>query len=99
MKHFIITAHANTRMAQRGLSTADAEMIINFGTEVEDGYIFLGKNCDNLESELAVALNRVRKLRGKRVVLDGGHLITAYHAAKTTTRRLLNLVEERQKEV
>ena len=77
----------------------DAEMILKFGTEVDDGFIFLGKNCDDLESELKAAIQQVRHLRGKRIVLDDGHLVTAYHATKTTTRKLLHRSEERQQEI
>jgi len=97
MKRFDITRHATVRLAQRGLSMADAEMIVKFGTEVEDGFIFLGKNCADLEGELKAALQQVRHLRGKRVVLEDGHLVTAYHATRKTTHKLLNLSEERQR--
>jgi len=78
---------------------ADTELIVNFGTAVDDGYIFLGKNCDEVESELKAAMQRVRHLRGKRVVLKEGNLVTAYHATRKTTRKLLNRGEERQQEI
>lgn len=99
MKHIDFTRHASMRLAQRSLSKADAEMIVNFGTEVEGGYILLEKNCDDLESELMARLQQVRHLRGKRVVLKGSHLVTAYHPTKSTTRRLLKFSEERQQEI
>lgn len=96
MKHFDISKHAFMRLAQRGLSVSDSEMIVKFGAEVDDGFILLAKNCSELETELRAALQQVRRLRGKRIVLKDGHLITAYHAAKSTTRKLLQRSEESQ---
>lgn len=99
MEHFEITKHANLRFAQRAISVSDAEMIIDFGTEVDDGYIFLNQNCDALESELKAAIQRVRKLRGKRVVVGNGQIITAYRATASTIRKLLRFREKRQQEI
>lgn len=99
MIQLTFSRHASTRLAQRGVSSTDAELIVMYGTEVEGGYIFLEKNCDDLEHELKAALQQVRHLRGKRVVFENGRLVTAYHATKTTTRRLLKFSEERQQEI
>ena len=99
MEHFEITKHANLRFAQRAISISDAEMIIGFGTEVDDGYIFLNQNCDALESELKAAIQRVRKLRGQRIVIGNGQVITAYRATVATTRKLIRHCEKRQQEI
>lgn len=99
MEHFEITKHANLRFAQRAISICDVEMIIGFGTEVDDGYIFLNQNCEALESELKAALQRVRKLRGKRIAVGNGQIITAYRATASTTRKLLRFSEKRQQEI
>lgn len=91
--------HALTRLAQRGVTTGDAELIVRYGTEVEGGYIFLEKNCADLERELNAAPQKARRLCGKRVVMESGHMITAYHATKSTAQRLLKSSEERQQEI
>lgn len=96
MEHLHITKHASLRFAQRSISISDAEMIMGFGTEVDDGYIFLNQNCDALESELKAAIQRVRKLRGKRIVVGNGQLITAYRATAATARKLLKFGAKRQ---
>ena len=62
---FTMTDHAAIRMAQRGMSLADADLAALIGTEVDDGYLVLAKNCQKLESELKALLNRVRKTPGK----------------------------------
>lgn len=99
MIELTISRHASTRLAKRGVTSGDAELIIKFGTEVEGGYIFLEKNYNDLERELKASLQKVRHLRGKRVVLESGHLVTAYHATKATVHRLLKFSEERQQEI
>jgi hypothetical protein len=88
MDSFEITRHAAVRLAQRAISVSDLELIANFGTEVSDGYLFLDKNCVALETQLKSILQRVQKLRGKRIVVDGGQLITAYTASKSKMRKL-----------
>ena len=95
MEHFNLTKHASLRLAQRAISISDAEMIMGFGTEVDDGYIFLNQNCDALESELKAAIQRVRKLRGKRIVIGDGQVITVYRATVATTRKLIRYSEKR----
>ena len=96
MTPFKATKHAGQRLAQRAISMTDAEMIVNFGTEVEDGYVFLNKDCAAIERELRKALQHVQQLRGKRIVIEEGRLVTAYHATTATMHRLLKFGEERQ---
>jgi hypothetical protein len=69
MTAFTPTDHATIRMAQRGMSLGDAELAALIGTEVDDGYLVLAKNCAKLESELKALLDRVRRLQGKRLVV------------------------------
>lgn len=99
MTSIIFSCHAASRLAQRGVSGGDAELIVKYGTEVEGGYIFLQKNCVALEQELKATLKQVRHLLGKRVVVQDGHLVTTYHATKNTARQLLKFSEERQQEI
>ncbi len=99
MAHLKLTKHAAQRIAQRALSMSEAELIVNFGTEIEDGYIFLERDCAALERELKNAAQQLRKLRGKRLVVAGENLVTAYHATKSTMHCLLKFGEERQMEL
>lgn len=99
MAHLKLTKHASQRLAQRALSMSEAELIVNFGTEIEDGYFFLEQDCAALERELKNAAQQLRKLRGKRLVVADGSLVTAYHTTKSTMHRLLKFGEERQMEL
>lgn len=83
------TAHAETRMSQRGLATDDIELICLIGTEVEGGYLVREKDFQTLDRQLKRLRDKARKLVGKRLVLQGDRVITAYHAACGKQRVLL----------
>ena len=84
-----LTAHAVMRMAQRGLTNDDIELIRWIGTEVEDGYLVREKDFQVLDRELKQLRDHARKLVGKRLVLEGDRLITAHHAVRSKQRLLL----------
>ena len=80
MTPLCLTAHAAMRMSQRGLANEDIELICLIGTEVEGGFLVREKDFQSLERELKRLRDQVRKLVGKRLVLKGDRVITAYHA-------------------
>jgi hypothetical protein len=81
-------------MAQRAFRIEDIDLIMMIATEVEDGYIVREKDCQAVERELKRQLDRIRRLKGKRLVVQDGAVVTAYHAARDTERRLLRDVAE-----
>jgi hypothetical protein len=91
-----LTRHAVSRMAQRAIRDDDLDLILMIGTEVGDGYIVLTRDCKAAERELKRLLDRVRRLAGKRLVVEGGRIITAYHAGSETRRQLIRHAEERE---
>jgi hypothetical protein len=84
-----LTNHALERMAQRGIRMSDLDLILELGSEVDDGYLVRDKDCRELEAVLKQFLNRVRRLKGKRVVVADGCVVTTFHARKGEQRRLL----------
>ena len=90
-----LTAHAVTRMAQRGIGNDDLELIEWIGTEVEGGYLVREKDFQALDRELRQLRDHARKLVGKRLVLEGDLLITAYNAGRSKRRRLLRGAQTR----
>jgi hypothetical protein len=91
-----LTEHALIRMAQRGIRIRDAELIELVGSEVDDGFIVLDQDCRKLETDLKRLLDAVRRVRGKRLVVAEGHVITAYYPSKRRQRRLLRDAYERE---
>jgi len=84
-----LTRHAVARMAQRGLKCDDLELVQWIGTPVEDGYLVRQKDFQLLECELKKLRDQARRMVGKRVVVVGDRIITAYHADRDKARRLL----------
>jgi hypothetical protein len=91
-----ITRHAVRRMAQRSFREDDLDLIMMIGTEVEDGYLVRAKDCQAAERELKRLLDQVRRLEGKRLVVEGGSVITAYRPGRETGRRLMRGAGDRE---
>jgi len=90
-----LTQHASVRIAQRGISISDLELITLIGSEVDDGYLVRIKDCQRLEHILKNLLSRVQRLKGKRAVVMDGQVITVFHASQPKQRRLLRRSEKR----
>lgn len=89
MSNIQISQHAETRMAQRGLSQRDIDLLLQIGTEVEGGLLVRRKDVDEYENALREMIERARRLVGKRLVLAEDVVVTAYHSSLRDTKRLL----------
>lgn len=89
MGELSISRHAETRMAQRGIRQSDLDLILELGSEVEGGLIVREKDFRQFERKLRGEIERASRLVGKRLVLGGDHMVTAYHASRSDTKRLL----------
>ena len=90
MKNFLhLTVHATMRMSQRGIVDDGIELIKCIGTEVEGGYLVREKDFQSFDRDLKRLRDHARRLIGKRLVVEGNRLVTAYHAARSKERRLL----------
>lgn len=95
-----LTRHAIERLAQRGMSASDVELIELIGSEVPDGYLVSAKDRQAVEHELRKLIQRIRRLEGKRVVVAEERIVTtAFHASRREERRLLRCAAERNLEV
>jgi hypothetical protein len=95
MSDTALTQHAIPRMGQRGFRDEDLDLIRLIGTPVEGGYLVLKRDCQAAERELKRLSDFVRRLKGKRLVEDGGRVVTAYHAGKAKERHLVRRCAER----
>ena len=89
MSQVRFTNHAYERLAQRGLQVSDVDLILEIGSEVDDGFIVRDKDLQEVERAIKMFMTRVRRLKGKRLVVSEGCLITAFHAKRSEERRLL----------
>jgi len=90
-----LTKHAGIRLAQRSIRLEDADLIAAIGTEVADGFFVRNKDCEAIEHQLKQLADRIRRLRGKRLVVLSGQILTGYHPTTRRQRRLLATVQER----
>jgi hypothetical protein len=91
-----LTDHALCRASQRGLARPDLDLILALGTEVEGGFLVTAKDAQAAERKLKLLMSWVRRLKGKRVVIEENRIITAYHVRPRKERSLLRGAEERE---
>ena len=95
MNTLMVTDHTVARLAQRGIKLTDAQLITLIGTPVDDGYLVRARECQEIENSLKKLLERVRRARGKRLVVSNGRIIvTGYDASGRYQRRMLRKVHE-----
>ncbi len=63
-------------------------------TKVDDGFLVRARDGLELEGFLTNLLQRIKRIRGKRLVIANGWIVTAYHSSKTDQRRLLRNAQE-----
>ena len=89
MNSFSVSDHAVCRMQQRGVMERDIELITAIGMETGDGYFVRRKDVQAFERDLKSLINRAHRLVGKRIVVEGNRLVTAYVASPRKQKRLL----------
>jgi hypothetical protein len=89
MNGIIVSKHARTRISQRGIEERDLDLIMLIGTEVDDGYWVRDRDVRAFERKLKELLNRALRLKGKRIVVADGTLVTAFHTQGPEEKRLL----------
>jgi hypothetical protein len=95
MASLSLTPHAVKRLGQRAIAPNDLELIQSIGTAVEGGFLVREKDFQVLDRELRHLREQARRLVGKRVVVEGNHVVTAYHCTANKERRLLRRAEQR----
>lgn len=82
-----ITHHAEARMRQRGFRKADVDLILSVATRVADDAFFLTDRDASREIEQRKReIQQLERLRGSKIIVEGGALITLYHAAPKPRR-------------
>ena len=106
-----LTVHAKTRMAQRGIANDDLELITGdvvhehgrvwvYNQGARDGgrgriYFVRNKDFQALDRQPKLLRDHARRLVGKRLVIEGNRVVTAYYAKRSKQRRLLCGAEDR----
>lgn len=84
-----ITPHAQQRFQQRGLKSEDLDLIVKHGTEITDGYFLRRTDVQAVEQSLKRLIERLYKLEGRFVVVEGNDVITTYNPTRKKKQRIL----------
>ena len=92
MLDFIATHHAKTRFKQRGLREVDIDLVMANATRVApDAYLLTNRDVELAIMRRKQEIQRLERLRGLKVVVEGDVIITGYHSRvldqKKTLRR------------
>ena len=80
--------HADIRIRQRGFSTNDIGLVIQYGEIVDEGYILTSKAIEQRKVALKRELQRLERLRNVTVIESDGTIVTVYRTDKRNVRRL-----------
>jgi len=86
MSKLKLTHHAQVRIRQRGFREDDADLVFRVGTRVADDAILLtSKDVARAIQNRKQEIQKLERLRGSKVIVEGETLITIYH--ETQRRR------------
>ena len=92
MTNIIYTHHAETRMQQRAIRERDIPLVIELGTQVDDETWILLKRDVAREIDIRKReIQKLERLENRKVVMRGGHVITAYPSRPADQKRTLRL--------
>ena len=81
------THHAEVRMRQRGFRKADVELVLGVATQVSGEAFFLTDHDASREIERRRReIQQLERLRGSKIIVEGGTLITLYHTDSRSKR-------------
>ena len=84
MTRLHLSNHAEIRMRQRGFRISDIDLVFNGATRVTDDAYFMSDHDAAREIALRKReIQQIERLRGSKIIVAGGSVITLYHAAKT----------------
>ncbi len=90
-----MTGHAQMRMAQRAIRYEDIDLILRIGMEVESGFFVREKDAQAEIRRLKKEIEQMKRISGKRIVLEENLIKTVYHAGLRKEQSLIRNAEER----
>jgi hypothetical protein len=86
----IMTNHCEIRAQQRGIQAGELELILEHATEVPGGYLLRDKDIRHAARFVSKNVEqKLERLAGHFLVIDGNVAITVYPAKQSKQRRLL----------
>jgi hypothetical protein len=77
-------------MRQRGIRKQDVDLLLSYGTQIDDAAIILTDQDASREIERRKhEIQALERLRGSKIVVADGALVTCYHAKARHVKRAL----------
>ena len=80
---YSVTQHAETRMSQRGIRKEDFGLLLATADQVaSDAYLMTNEIVDEEIAHRKKEIQQFERLRGKKLIIENGTVITSYHATR-----------------
>lgn len=83
------TKHFRMRMQQRAVRDSDVELILQIGTQTDQGILVRDKDAQQAIAKREWEIERILRFVGQCVILQGDSLITTYKASPRRQKMLL----------
>ena len=84
-----LTRHVQDRVRQRGYRETDLEFIFEHGTEMGDCVVLTSRDVEIERMKLKKSLEKLDRLKGSAIVVDGNHVLTVYRPARRRMKKML----------
>ena len=92
-----LTNHAEQRMRQRGIRDADVSLLLKVAEPVSDDALLLTRQKAAREIERRRReIQQLERLRGTRLIIEDGALVTVYHEFRSGRRARRTLRNRRK---
>ncbi len=82
--------HAEQRMQQRGIRKQDIDLLLACGTQVDESSVLLSeKDAAREIHRRKREIQALERLRGAKVVISEGVVVTCYRAAERRVKKML----------
>ena len=80
---YSVTQHAEMRMNQRGIRREDFGLLLATADQVaSDAYLMTNEIVDEEIARRRKEIQQLERLRGKKLVVESGTVITGYHSTR-----------------
>lgn len=93
---FHSTHHAEIRMNQRSFRPEDVDLILAAGDQIgPDAFMMSREVTDREIARRKREIQRLEHLKGKKIIVSGGMIITAYHTTQREEKRTFRIGRDR----
>ncbi len=86
---YTLTRHAEGRLQQRGLSKADLNLILEWGTATDQGVVLTRRDLQGEDQAWRPRIARLERLVDVAVIITGGSILSVYRLSRGNRRTML----------